>query len=38
MLQFLNIKAWMLALTLVAGWIAGRPPTQLAAPRDRLRR
>ena len=25
MLQFLNIKAWMLALTVVAGWIAGRP-------------
>ena len=24
-LQFLNIKAWMLALTLVAGWVAGRP-------------
>ncbi|MEX1166774.1 MAG: LysE family transporter [Hydrogenophaga sp.] len=24
-LQFLNIKAWMLALSLVAGWIAGRP-------------
>ena len=25
MLQFLNIKAWMLALALVAGWVAGRP-------------
>lgn len=24
-LQFLNIKAWMLALAVVAGWIAGRP-------------
>ena len=24
-LQFLNIKAWLLALTLVAGWIAGHP-------------
>ncbi len=24
MLQFLNIKAWMLALTVVGGWIAGR--------------
>ncbi|OGB26955.1 MAG: lysine transporter LysE, partial [Burkholderiales bacterium RIFCSPHIGHO2_02_FULL_66_10] len=24
-LQFLNIKAWMLALSIVAGWIAGRP-------------
>ena len=25
MLQFLNIKAWMLALTVVAGWLVGRP-------------
>ena len=25
MLQFLNIKAWMLALSVVAGWIAGQP-------------
>lgn len=25
MLQFLNIKAWMLALSITAGWIAGRP-------------
>ena len=25
MLQFLNIKAWMLALTIVASWLAGRP-------------
>jgi threonine/homoserine/homoserine lactone efflux protein len=25
MLQFFNIKAWMLALTIVAGWLAGRP-------------
>ena len=24
LLQFLNIKAWMLALTVVAGWMAGR--------------
>ena len=24
LLQFLNIKAWMLALAVVAGWIAGR--------------
>jgi len=24
MLQFFNIKAWMLALTVVAGWLAGR--------------
>jgi threonine/homoserine/homoserine lactone efflux protein len=23
-LQFLNIKAWMLSLTIVAGWLAGR--------------
>ena len=25
LLQFLNIKAWMLALSVVSGWIAGRP-------------
>jgi threonine/homoserine/homoserine lactone efflux protein len=25
MLQFVNIKAWLLALTLVAGWSAGHP-------------
>lgn len=25
LLQFFNIKAWMLALAIVAGWIAGRP-------------
>ncbi len=25
MLQFFNIKAWLLALTMVAGWIAGQP-------------
>ena len=25
MLQFLNIKAWFLALTVVAGWLAGQP-------------
>ncbi|MGH8820290.1 MAG: LysE family translocator, partial [Rhodoferax sp.] len=24
-LQFVNIKGWLLALTLVAGWIVGRP-------------
>lgn len=24
-LQFVNIKAWMLAMAIVAGWIAGRP-------------
>jgi threonine/homoserine/homoserine lactone efflux protein len=28
-LQFLNIKAWMLALSLVAGWVAGRPDAVL---------
>ena len=35
-LQFLNIKAWMLALTLTAGWVvnaAGRPATN---PGERL--
>ena len=25
LLQFVNIKAWLLALTIVAGWIVGRP-------------
>jgi threonine/homoserine/homoserine lactone efflux protein len=32
LLQFLNIKAWMLALTVVAGWLAGRSdaPTRFA--------
>jgi threonine/homoserine/homoserine lactone efflux protein len=24
LLQFVNIKAWMLALTVVGGWLAGR--------------
>lgn len=28
-LQFLNIKAWMLALSLVAGWVAGHPDAWL---------
>ena len=28
-LQFLNIKAWMLALSLVAGWVAGQPEALL---------
>lgn len=28
-LQFLNIKAWMLALSIVAGWIAGHPDAWL---------
>jgi threonine/homoserine/homoserine lactone efflux protein len=31
MLQFLNIKAWMLALAVVAGWIAGRPDAMARA-------
>jgi threonine/homoserine/homoserine lactone efflux protein len=26
-LQFVNIKAWMLALAIVSGWIAGRADT-----------
>ena len=25
LLQFVNIKAWLLALTIVAGWVVGRP-------------
>lgn len=31
-LQFVNIKAWLLALTIVAGWVAGQPdwPLRLA--------
>lgn len=28
-LQFVNIKAWMFALTVVAGWIAGKPDVWL---------
>lgn len=28
-LQFLNLKAWMLALAVVAGWIAGQPQAWL---------
>lgn len=24
-LQFINIKAWLLSLTIVAGWVAGKP-------------
>ena len=24
-LQFVNIKAWLLALTIIAGWVAGQP-------------
>ena len=27
LLQFLNIKAWMLALSIVVGWVAGKPDT-----------
>jgi threonine/homoserine/homoserine lactone efflux protein len=32
LLQFVNIKAWMLALTIVSGWIGGQPdwPRRLA--------
>lgn len=29
LLQFVNIKAWMLALAVVAGWVAGRPDAML---------
>ena len=25
LLQFVNIKAWFLALTIIAGWVAGQP-------------
>lgn len=28
-LQFVNIKAWLLALTIVAGWVAGQPDALL---------
>lgn len=28
-LQFVNIKAWMLALSIVSGWIAGQPDAPL---------
>ena len=28
-LQFVNIKAWMIALAIVSGWIAGRPDPAL---------
>ena len=27
-LQFVNIKAWLLALTIIAGWVAGHPDAQ----------
>lgn len=30
-LQFVNIKAWLLALTLVAGWVAGQAESGLRA-------
>ena len=29
LLQFLNVKAWMLALAVTAGWVAGRPDAVL---------
>ncbi len=29
LLQFLNIKAWMLALAVTTGWVAGRPDAAL---------
>ncbi len=29
-LQFVNVKAWMLALTISAGWLAGQPASRLA--------
>lgn len=29
LLQFLNVKAWMLALAVAAGWVAGRPDALL---------
>ena len=29
LLQFLNVKAWMLALAVTAGWVAGRPDAAL---------
>jgi len=33
LLQFLNVKAWMLALSIVAGWIAGQPDATARALR-----
>ena len=35
-LQFLNIKAWMLALTLTAGWVVNAAGTPAANPGERL--
>ena len=35
-LQFLNIKAWMLALTLSAGWVVNAAGQPAANPGDRL--
>ena len=29
LLQFVNIKAWMLALAIIGGWIAGQPSAVL---------
>lgn len=36
MLQFLNIKAWMLALTLSAGWVVNAAGQPAANPGERL--
>jgi threonine/homoserine/homoserine lactone efflux protein len=35
-LQFLNIKAWMLALTLTAGWVVNAGGQPAANPGERL--
>ena len=35
-LQFLNIKAWMLALTLTAGWVVNAAGQPASNPRERL--
>ena len=35
-LQFLNIKAWMLALTLTAGWVVNAAGQPAANPGERL--
>ena len=29
LLQFLNVKAWLLALSVAAGWVAGRPDASI---------
>jgi threonine/homoserine/homoserine lactone efflux protein len=36
-LQFLNIKAWMLALTLTAGWVVNAAGQPASNPGERLR-